>query len=77
MAHDILKDSIEAQTGRAGLLIVGILIGGVLVINSYIADWVFSAYNESDGRNFYSAALALVGALLLGIPIDHLPTAPI
>ena len=69
MAHDILKDSIEAQTGRAGMLIVGILVGGVLLINSYIADWVFASYAESDGRNFYSAALALVGALLLGIPI--------
>ena len=26
MAHDILKDSVEAQTGRAGMFIVGILI---------------------------------------------------
>jgi len=62
MAHDILKDSVEAQTGRAGLLIIGILIGGVLVINSYIASWAFE-------NRFYSDTLALLGALLLGIPI--------
>ena len=62
MAHDILKDSVEAQTGRAGLLIIGILIGGVLVINSYIASWVFD-------NAFYSDVLALLGALLLGVPI--------
>ena len=62
MAHDILKDSVEAQTGRAGLLIIGILVGGVLVVNSYIASWTFD-------NPFYSNALALCGALLLGIPI--------
>jgi len=62
MAHDIIKDSVEAQTGRAGLLIIGILVGGVLVINSYIASWLFA-------DPFYSEALALCGALLLGIPI--------
>jgi len=62
MAHDILKDSVEAQTGRAGLLIIGILVGGVLVINSYIASWVFD-------NPFYSNVLALCGALLLGVPI--------
>ena len=62
MAHDILKDSVEAQTGRAGLLIIGILVGGVLVINSYIASWVFD-------NPFYSNVLALGGALLLGTPI--------
>ena len=69
MAHDILKDSVEAQTGRASLLIIGILVGGVLVVNSYVADWVFADQTDSEGRNFYSASLALLGALLLGIPI--------
>ena len=62
MAHDILKQSIEAQTGRASLFIVGILVGGVLVINSYLAAWIF------DDR-FYSRLLALLGAALLAIPI--------
>ncbi len=72
MAHDILKDSVEAQTGRNSLLIIGILLGGVLVVCSYIADWVFGAQAvQSGGKtyNFYSDSLALVGALLLGTPI--------
>lgn len=62
MAHDTLKDSVEAQTGRAGLLIVGILVGGVLVVDSYIAAWLFP-------DTAYGDALALLGALLLGTPI--------
>jgi len=69
MAHDILRHSLKAQTGRAGLLIIGILFGGVLVICSYVADLVFSDQTSADGRNFYSDALALAGALLLGLPI--------
>jgi len=69
MAHDVLKDSVEAQTGRATVLIVGILLGGVLVLNSYLAEWVFSRYTTADGKNFYSDVLALLGALLLGIPV--------
>lgn len=68
MAHDILKDSVEAQTGRASLFILGILVGGVLVITSYVADWVF-ADQVRGGLNFYSDTLALAGALLLGGPI--------
>ncbi|MGB2824695.1 MAG: cation-translocating P-type ATPase [Phycisphaerae bacterium] len=62
MAHDILKRSIEAQTGRASMFIIAILVGGVLVVNSYIAAWVFD-------DSFYSDALALLGAVLLAIPI--------
>jgi len=62
MAHDILKESVEAQTGRASLFIVGILVGGVLVLNSYVAALIFE-----DG--FYSDLLALVGAVMLAGPI--------
>jgi len=68
MAHDIIKHSVEHQTGRASAVIVGILVGGVFVISSYVADWVFADATR-DGRNFYSALLALVGAVLLGLPI--------
>ncbi|MCE5277825.1 MAG: cation-translocating P-type ATPase [Planctomycetaceae bacterium] len=69
MAHDILNDSVEAQTGRASLLIVGILAGGMLVLISYAADWIFSGLGGPDGVNFHSSTLALIGALLLGIPL--------
>ncbi len=72
MAHDILKDSVEAQTGRASILIIGILLGGLLVVNSYIAGWVFGDQAVTLGGrtlNPYSDTLALLGALLLGVPI--------
>ena len=72
MAHDVLKDSVEAQTGRATVFIVTILFGGVLVVSSYIAEIVFRQHTVIAGgksHNFYSAALALAGALLLAAPI--------
>ena len=73
MAHDILKDSVEKQTGRASVYIVGILFGGVLVLASYLARyWLFrdeTIYSQGHGYNFYSDALALVGAILLASPI--------
>lgn len=72
MAHDILKDSIERQTGRASILIIGILLGGVLVLCSYLAELLFAGHAASDGQrdyNFYPDVLALAGALLLGIPV--------
>ncbi|MCP4377496.1 MAG: cation-translocating P-type ATPase [bacterium] len=62
MAHDILTESVEAQTGRTGLFILAILFGGVLVVNAYVADWLFQ-------DEFYGSALALIGAILLGLPI--------
>ncbi|MBS3733343.1 MAG: cadmium-translocating P-type ATPase [Phycisphaerae bacterium] len=72
MAHDILKDSVAKQTGRASVLIVGILFGGVLVVASYVARLVFADQTVTgDGRsfNFYSDVLALAGAVLLAAPI--------
>jgi len=63
MVHDILKESIEAQTGRASLQIVGILAGGVLVLASYVADLAFPV------SPFQSDLLAAVGAVLLGMPV--------
>lgn len=57
--HHDLRDSIENQTGRASLLLIGTMMGGLLVLNSFIADWVFEAPQ-------YSAVFALLGALILG-----------
>jgi Cd2+/Zn2+-exporting ATPase len=62
MAHDMLKNSIEAQTGRASLFIIGSLMGGVLVVDAYIAGWIFD-------DQFYSKVLAMIGAIVLTIPI--------
>lgn len=65
MAHDmILKDSIEAETGRASLKIVAILAGGVLVGISYIVGYLIK-----DEGGFYRDTLALLGAVLLGAPV--------
>jgi Cd2+/Zn2+-exporting ATPase len=70
MAHDILNDSIQEETGRASLLILGILFGGVLVACSYVADWAFADQAfEIGGAVFHSDVLALAGALLLGTPV--------
>ncbi len=74
MAHDVLKDSVEAQTVRASVLIVGILLGGVLVLCSYIVPLIpiFSRATFYDGQrdwNIFADALALIGAVLLGLPI--------
>ncbi len=64
MAHDIIKHSVEAQTGRTSALIVGILLGGVLMVVSYVVALVYD-------DPIYSDSLALLGALLLGIPIIY------
>jgi Zn2+/Cd2+-exporting ATPase len=62
MAHKHLKDSIEAQTGRSTLLLIVTLMGGLLVINSFVADWLFADRQPRD-------ILALIGALCLGGPL--------
>ncbi|MFB3892710.1 MAG: heavy metal translocating P-type ATPase [Phycisphaerae bacterium] len=72
MAHDILKDSVERQTGRASVLIIGILLGGILVLCSYPARWLFDSHTVTVGGkeyNPYSDFLALAGAVMLGIPV--------
>jgi Cd2+/Zn2+-exporting ATPase len=70
MAHDHLKGSIEKQTGRAGALLIATLMGGVLVLNSFLAEWIFAEPGApSDRLNPYAAFLALVGAVLLGAPL--------
>ncbi|MBI4579862.1 MAG: cation-translocating P-type ATPase, partial [Planctomycetes bacterium] len=63
MAHSThLKQSIEAQTGRSSILLIATLMGGLLVFNSFLADWIF---NDPE----YSDAFALLGAVLLGAPL--------
>jgi Cd2+/Zn2+-exporting ATPase len=70
MAHDHL--SLQAETGRATARLVATLLGGVLVLSSFVAQWVFpedtALYGDST-PNFYRDVLAAVGALLLAIPL--------
>ena len=62
MAHSHIRDSIEAQTGRSTLLLIGTLMGGLLVVNAFIARYVFDSPQHSD-------IFALIGALMLGTPL--------
>ncbi|MCK4341653.1 MAG: cadmium-translocating P-type ATPase [Phycisphaerae bacterium] len=68
MAHDHL--SVKAETGRATLKLIATMLGGTLVGASFLAGWLFSdsAAGEESGR-FYRDILALIGALLLAVPL--------
>jgi hypothetical protein len=70
LTHDYLKKSIETQAGRASAALVMTLMGGVLVLNSFLAEYLFAQPEDQSGTlNPYSTALAFVGAVLLGAPI--------
>jgi len=69
MAHDVLGESVESQTGRTSVMIVGILFGGVLVIGSFLSDIPAVRRGLFAGGGFQSDVLALLGAAILGTPI--------
>lgn len=56
-------ESVERQTVRSSVLLVGTMMGGLLVVNSYVAGWIW------PDRPFYSALSASMGAILLGAPL--------
>jgi Cd2+/Zn2+-exporting ATPase len=67
-----LRESVAAETGRASLLLVATLMGGMLVISSFLAEYFFqgNTRDASGGyRNPYADGIALAGALLLGAPL--------
>ena len=65
MAHsEHLKGSLEAQTGRASVLLIATLMGGLLVVNSFLAEWLYPDRQYADG-------FALLGAILLGAPLIY------
>ncbi len=78
MAHAHLKE-IEAETLKASSLLIGTLMGGMLVVSSFVVDfpWVARTFFQHDfttsahvgAHTPYSDIMALVGALLLGIPL--------
>jgi len=78
MAHAHLKE-IEAETTKASALLIATLMGGMLVVSSFVIDFPFVAQTlfqhdiatGIDGRTGspYSQIMALFGALLLGTPL--------
>ncbi len=62
MAHDVAKNMIDAQEGKASAIIVMTFVGGVLLINAAIAQFIFE-------QRFYADVLGFAAALLLGTPL--------
>jgi Cd2+/Zn2+-exporting ATPase len=56
-------ESVERQAVRASILLVGTMMGGILIVNSYLAQWLY------QDRPFYSSLTAALGAILLGAPL--------
>ncbi len=70
MAHDRLD--LQVETGRATAKLIATLLGGVLVLASFVAEWVFgdtTALHGEEVSNFYRDILAVIGALLLAVPL--------
>lgn len=75
MAHTHMKE-LEAETAKASWLLIGTLMGGMLVVSSYIVDFPFVSrtlfQQELTGGRVhtpYSDVIALLGAVLLGGPL--------
>ncbi len=64
MAHDHLKESIEAQTWRSSLLLIMTFMGGLLVLLSFISKYIFTQKEIPDG-------FAFVAAVMLGLPLVY------
>ena len=79
MAGHSHVQNIEAETFKASALLVGTMMGGLLVISSYIVDIpvvarVLFQYEGvagavHPGPNIYAQMIALLGAVLLGLPL--------
>lgn len=78
MPHNHLQE-VKAETAKASRLLIGTLMGGMLVISSYLVGIPFVAellyqYDSTTiiaGQRHmpYSDILALIGALMLGAPL--------
>ena len=61
MEHDRL--SLQVETGKATVQLIATLIGGVLVLSSFVAQWVFpdsTALHGEKPAHFYRDVLAAV-----------------
>lgn len=64
--------SVHSEEGRATTKLVATFLGGVLVLMSFVAQWLFTDGTVTvagKSANVYSDLLALVGALLLAVPL--------
>ncbi len=71
MGHET-AETVEAQTGRISFLLIATLVGGTLILASFLTDFFFErSIRDSAGvlRNPHADAIALVGAVLLGLPL--------
>ncbi len=64
MAHDFVEEQLQVKsdTGRVSLQIIATLLGGVLLVASYVAVFLFTSPAHGD-------ALAMLSAILLGAPL--------
>jgi Cd2+/Zn2+-exporting ATPase len=72
MAHFDIKTSVQQATGRASALLIATLLGGMLVIASFVAEYMFQSplrNAHGDLANPHSDLLAFFGAVVLGIPL--------
>ena len=67
MAHDHL--SVKSETWRATAKLVATMLGGVLVLASFVAGWLFQSPDGGLSGAFYRDLLAAIGALLLALPL--------
>ena len=58
-------EAIKSQTTSVSLRLLGTLMGGALIINSFIAELVF----KTSGAQ--AEIMAMVGAILLGVPVIY------
>ncbi|MEK6798829.1 MAG: cation-translocating P-type ATPase [Planctomycetota bacterium] len=77
MAHAHMRE-IEAETLKASSLLIATLMGGMLVVSSFIVDFPFVAqtlfqhpaeFGVGRFHTPYSDVIALIGAVLLGAPL--------
>jgi Cd2+/Zn2+-exporting ATPase len=76
MAHSHLKE-IEAATFKASSLLIATMLGGLLIVSSYIVDLPFlqrllfqhAPEVTGGGISVYAQILAMIGALMLGTPL--------
>ncbi len=67
MPHDHL--SVKAETGRATAKLIATMLGGMLVLASFLAAWLFRGPDGAEAGAFYRDTLAGLGALLLAVPL--------